>query len=544
VLVTSRQRLATLDAHRVEVGGLPPHEAAELLGHYAGERLRRETEAAQQVLRYCQLLPLAIRVAGARLLAEPAMGLEALAAGLADERSRLDLLELDDLAVRASLAASFRALDQATARAFCLLGGLRLPDLEVHTAAALWDLSPAAARQTLHRLGSARLVEGSGARYRLHDLVRLFAMERHAEREPAEGEAALTRVATCLLGAARRATNLLRPGQTFAGGDELSEARYADLIPLSDLDAARAWLEAERVNLAAFAGQLAGSGEPLCRYPLRLQTAMTMYLAGSGHFADWQYLCELSAQVARRVDDTLAEAIALMNLGAIASRQGRQAEAVTSLTEALALSRKAQRPSTEAAVLSYLASAHSELGDIDHANLCHEEAIALRRQVGDAGSIAHTLSNAALHYLVQRRYSDARGHLDEALRIKYQQNDIGGAAVTEIHLAGLLIAQGHLTEAVRATQTGLDLCRRYGDRHNEWIALLLRSVAHRRLGRRRQSDEDAAACIAVCVQLGQLTAANFAAALTDQPSLGTGEGDPVPVWLASALQQAGSPRLR
>ncbi|GIH08298.1 regulatory protein AfsR [Rhizocola hellebori] len=540
VLVTSRQPLVTLDAHRIEIGGLPQHEAAELLSHYAGSRMRHEPEAAQQMLRYCQLLPLAIRVAGARLLAEPELALQTLAAGLADERSRLDILELDDLAVRASLGASYRTLDQPTARAFRLLGVLQLPDLEVRTAAALWDLSPTAALQILHRLHAARLLERSGERYRLHDLVRLFAMERHAEGDPAEGEAALVRVATCLLGAARRATNLLRPGQSLGGEQELSEGRYANLIGLSDLDAARAWFDAERVNLIALAGQLAESGEPLCRYPMRLQLVMTMFLAGAGHFADWQHLCELSAAVARRVGDTLAEAVAAMNLGAIASRQGRQAQAVATLTRALALSRKAKRHSTEAAVLSYLASAHSELGDHDSAASCHEEAIRLRRQVGDDRSTAHTLANAALHYLVQRRYADARRHLDEALRIKYEKGDLGGAAASEVQMAGVLAAQGLLTDAVHAAQAGLDLCRRYGDRHNEWIALLLRAVAHRRLGRWRQSDDDAAECIAVCVHLGQLTAANFAAALTDQPLVGADEGDPVPAWLVSALEQAGA----
>lgn len=73
VLVTSRRVLATLDgAHRMHLDLLPPRQAVDLLGRIAGpQRVATERQAAMGVVRGCGLLPLAIRIAGARLAARP-----------------------------------------------------------------------------------------------------------------------------------------------------------------------------------------------------------------------------------------------------------------------------------------------------------------------------------------------------------------------------------------------------------------------------------------------------------------------------------------
>ncbi|GHJ45388.1 SARP family transcriptional regulator [Catellatospora sp. TT07R-123] len=540
VIVTSRRPLVTLDAQRIEIGGMPPDEAVRLLTQYAGDRAVWDPAAAHEVLRYCDHLPLAIRVTGARLLADPELSLAGLAARLADERSRLDLLEVDDLAVRASFGAGYQALDPAAAAAFGLLGLLRVYSFDTAVAAALWDVPVRAAEPTLDRLVSARLIERGGDRFRLHDLMRLFAMEHAA----AQGDtaAALERTAVCYLGAARRGTQLLRPGQLLVGAEDLADPRYAELVVLPDVAAARSWFETERANLVAFAEQAVDAPDPLCRFALQLQSTMTMFLASAGHLADWQHLCELSARVADRLGDPASEAVAVMNLGAIAQRQGRAADAVLLLGRALELSRIAQRPSTQAAVLSYLASTYTDLGEPDRSAACHRRAIELRRAVGDHKSTAHALANAAYHFIAQRELDEAQGYLAEALEIKYAEQDLLSAGVTEVQLAGVLLAQGRHAEAVRSADTGLDLCRQYGDRYNEWVALLFRSVAHRWLGETRRSRDDAAACLAVCEALRQVPARNLAAGLLGRPPVTEDDtGDPVPVWLTIILERAGLP---
>ena len=83
----------------------------ELLGRVAGPgRVAAEPDAAAAIVGYCGRLPLAVRIAGARLAARPAWTLARLAERLADEHRRLDELAAGDLEVRASIALSYRPL--------------------------------------------------------------------------------------------------------------------------------------------------------------------------------------------------------------------------------------------------------------------------------------------------------------------------------------------------------------------------------------------------------------------------------------------------
>src|SRR5215475_55841 len=88
VLVTSRARLAGLEgAWLVDLELLESAQAVELLGRIVGPgRLAAEPAAAAELARLCGYLPLALRVAGARLAARPHWRLGQLVDRLADER--------------------------------------------------------------------------------------------------------------------------------------------------------------------------------------------------------------------------------------------------------------------------------------------------------------------------------------------------------------------------------------------------------------------------------------------------------------------------
>jgi Bacterial transcriptional activator domain/NB-ARC domain len=148
VLVTSRRMLATLDGVcHLHLDVLPLAEAIALLGRLVGgERVAAEPNAAERLVQLCGRLPLAVRIAAARLAARPTWPLAALAYRLADARRRLDELDAGELAVRTCfqvshqlLAASPDAVDQHAARAFGLLGLLDTPDFGVAVAARLLD---------------------------------------------------------------------------------------------------------------------------------------------------------------------------------------------------------------------------------------------------------------------------------------------------------------------------------------------------------------------------------------------------------------------
>ncbi|MDQ0379549.1 AfsR/SARP family transcriptional regulator [Amycolatopsis thermophila] len=179
VLVTSRGRLPDLIAARhVDVGMLPEAEATELLARIVGAaRAAAEPDAAAAIVRACGRLPLAIRVAGARLSHRREWTLRTLADRLADERRRLDELRVGDLAVRAGLALSYEQLPVSCARAFRALGTLGPLPFPGWVAGAL--LGRSGADDVLEVLAGAHLVDvvDGQPRYRLHDLVRCYARE-------------------------------------------------------------------------------------------------------------------------------------------------------------------------------------------------------------------------------------------------------------------------------------------------------------------------------------------------------------------------------
>ena len=146
-LVTSRSPLPALDgARRVSVRPLPGRSGVELFDALADrEDGVRDPEAAARIVELADGLPLAIRIAAA-LASGPAMRarpLAVLVSQLAAESERLDGFEDGERGVRASFDLSYRTLPPDVAGYFLVLGPL-------------------------------------GQRYRMHDLVRLYARETAA----------------------------------------------------------------------------------------------------------------------------------------------------------------------------------------------------------------------------------------------------------------------------------------------------------------------------------------------------------------------------
>jgi hypothetical protein len=171
VLITSQRPLGTLEgAYAFHLDVLPERHALELLAQLAGpERMAAEPEAAAAVTRWCGCLPLAIRIAGARLAARPAWPVAALAELLADASRRLETLEsfaTGDAAVRRSLGFSLLTLqespeeaDRAAAAAFSLLSLADGPDISIEAAAAMLDQPERHAAVLLERLVDAQLLQ-------------------------------------------------------------------------------------------------------------------------------------------------------------------------------------------------------------------------------------------------------------------------------------------------------------------------------------------------------------------------------------------------
>lgn len=171
VLITSRRRLYGLDgtepcpASRMSAG-----DSRELLERLLGGGL--EPQAAELLVAYCGGLPLALRLAAAKLRSRPAWTLPHLVERLGDMRRRLAELQVGDRSVRSVLQLSFDALTGAQRHALCVLAMVPDAGMGVYEAAALLDTDPAEAELLLESLLDVNLLEQPHiGRYTLHGLM-------------------------------------------------------------------------------------------------------------------------------------------------------------------------------------------------------------------------------------------------------------------------------------------------------------------------------------------------------------------------------------
>lgn len=178
VLLTSARRLPDLSPVRWStVGPLAPHESLDLLGAVAGhERVLAEREVSEQVVAACSHLPLAVRVAAARLLDRPGWSVARIADQLADDLREPVVMAADCAIVDEPLQRAQDGLGPALGQAFCLLA---VPDcgwLDAAAAAAVLEVPPVRAQGVLEELVDAHLLTtAADGSYRFPGLVKAFA---------------------------------------------------------------------------------------------------------------------------------------------------------------------------------------------------------------------------------------------------------------------------------------------------------------------------------------------------------------------------------
>ncbi|WP_406122426.1 NB-ARC domain-containing protein [Streptomyces canus] len=226
VVVTSRNRLGDLvardGAHVLPLDLLQPDEARTLLSRTLGaDRVAADERAVDELIRLCGRLPLALRVAAARLAGDPARRPADLVAEMA-EGNRLEALQPDGGAnspLRTAFSVSYRVLAPGARRLFRLLGLFPGAEFTTEAAAALLDVPPSEARRLLGALAAAHLIEPTTpGRYRFHELLREYAQERALVEETSAGRgAALERLAAVQTHVGIPSAGVVRPS---GGGAE------------------------------------------------------------------------------------------------------------------------------------------------------------------------------------------------------------------------------------------------------------------------------------------------------------------------------------
>ncbi|MFI6598604.1 BTAD domain-containing putative transcriptional regulator [Nonomuraea sp. NPDC050536] len=254
MLVTSRRRLTDLDgAYTVSLEPLPVEDCVAMFQRIVGERAQADPVAVLDVVHLCGLLPLAVRIAGARLRHRPQWSVAYLADRLRDQRRRLRELSTAERGVCDAFTRSYQQLGPDQQRMFRLLSVHPGHDIEPQAAAALAAADPARAERLLEDLVDEHLLlQHQPGRYTLHDLLRAHARcLADAEEPPADRQRALTRLFDHYLSTAAAALGVDLPASERLSSPAVRFANAAD---------AQAWVNAERANFIAVSRHAAAHG--------------------------------------------------------------------------------------------------------------------------------------------------------------------------------------------------------------------------------------------------------------------------------------------
>jgi tetratricopeptide (TPR) repeat protein len=466
-LVTSRHTLASLDARLLDLDILDLDDAVDLLERVVqasrvGQDLRfhGERAAAEQVAGWCGCLPLALRIVAALLAEDPSRPLAAMAADLAQERTRLDELQYEERAVRAAFELSYRNLEQEQARMFRLLPVNPGPDLGTRAAAVLADGEEGATRRVLEALARAHLVERGVAygRWRLHDLVLVYAGEL------AEGDDGQARQA-----ALERLLDHYRVGADAADANLRTLPGHTVPEHLRDSTGALAWFGRERFNLMAVVALAAASGRT--RIALSLTVSLAPYLHWQRSFDDAITIGETAVLAARQAGDRYGEGSALNNMGAALREVRRFDGAITAHQQAIDIYREAGDRHGEGIALTNLGNALREVHRFDGAITAHQQAIDIYREAGDRHGEGIALTNLGNTLQEVRRFDEAINAHQQAANILRETGDHHGEGGALNNLGLVLRKVGRFDEAIGTHQQGLAIYRETGDRHREGTAL-------------------------------------------------------------------------
>jgi tetratricopeptide (TPR) repeat protein len=475
VLITSRARLAGVaGAIRLDLDVFDVGSCLDLLARIIGvERLQAQPDAAAEVARYCGQLPLALRIAGARLSARPHWSIRQLAGRLADEARRLDELRHGDLAVRVSISLSYESASKQARRLLRRLALLDVPVFSGWLSAALLGQPPAEADDVLDELVSAQLVEVIGnetavpGQYRLHELIRMFARERlAAEEQAADRQAALLRALGALLYLADEAN------RRYYGGSFVELHSNTPRWPLPErlVGDPAAWFERERASLVSGVRQAARAGSAeLC---WRLAFCAVPLFEHGAYFDDWRETADIALEAARKAQDVRGQAAILFSTGLLHTVQGMGGRAMRDLEAAARLFEDAADENGVAMVTRHIAFLYRLSGRLDDAARRYEQVLAIFRTTGQHVAAAYALLNMALIKLELHGFAEARELLADAVRLGQAGRSAPAEEIGHDPAGEACLPAGEPAYAAAVFEQALAMVRTMGDPVGEAYILL------------------------------------------------------------------------
>jgi tetratricopeptide (TPR) repeat protein len=485
LLVTSRQHFALPGLHAKNLETLARSDAKDLLLRIAA-RIDGEAEV---IAKLCGYLPQALRLAASAIAVRVNLEPRDYAKQLADEKKRLELLASDGESVTASISLSYNLLDAEIQRHWRMLGVF--PDtFDAPAAAAVWEIETDSAQETLSRLLQYSMLEwnDSTKRYRLHDLMRAFALQQWAGTEPAAAALLHSKHYCDVIWGAEALC--MKGGESIMSGLALFD------LELENIQAGQAWAAAHATE-DGDAARLCSSYPDGGAYVLSLRQHPRAQIR-------WR---EAALAAARQLKDRAAEGRHLGNMGIVYRILGDCRGAIQYYEKDLAIAREIRDRRGEGSTLGNLGNAYHVLGEHQLAASYHEQNLVIARETGNHQGESNALGNLGNAYLSLGDKLRAVEYYEQQLTIARDIGDRQGEGAALGNLGTAYSSLGQNRRAIEYYQQSLALKQEIRDRQGIANSLWNVSLTLDNLGDRKKAIEHAETALKIFEEIEDPSAA-------------------------------------
>ncbi|NYS19285.1 tetratricopeptide repeat protein [Streptomyces sp. SJ1-7] len=464
-LITSRRPLATLPgAQSISVDVWNLDECAQFLKVLLGaNRIADSIDEVHELSEICGRLPLALRIAGAQLLRRPLWPLARMVSRLRDEQRRLEVLRADDIAIRSVFATAYESLTDVQSRIFRAVGLTLGFSFSVESVARLTDADEYFVENVLEDLADRHLISPDDVpdRFKIHDLMRLFAKERAVVQDP---PSAVSESVHRLL--------LWHLEVLEGGGPSI-----------------RKWVRLERPSLVA--GVLLASENHWDNLCWKTADHLANFHSPEGDYRDWIMCNEAGLVAARRCGAREGEALMLGGLGQASRRLNRLNDARSYLEDSLKVFREMKELERCADVLWEVGKTSSSQWDVGRAMSAYSESVEIYVALGYLSGQARALHALGHLYSEIGRHEEALKCFQEELALAIQASaNSTSLSTTYQGMASCLAAGGMLEESIDAYEKAISETRATKDQKALQIRLARKAGVLQRMGK---TDEASAA---------------------------------------------------
>ncbi len=496
VLITSRRHLGDLPGLvlRIALEAMSPAKAQEMFLRLAPRALTGPEAAVPELARLTGYLPLGISLLARVYARHPSWTLADL---IRETKASLLTLAAERDSIAAAFDVSYRYLTPSQQQFFRRLGLHPGTTLDAYAAAALAGIPLQEAVGQLDALqGEGMLTEVSYRRYGMHDLIRLYAVDRAAADPEVDRNQGLARLLDYYqYTAAMTEATLARQSRTVT-----ALTTPPDAVPdLSDRTQALAWARIERASVLACLDYATRTGQQA--RVVALSGAIAALLRQDGPWTDAITRHATAVQAARHLGDRLSEANGLSDLGVIRQLTGDYPGASADLEAALGIYRSLGDRRGQAYALNHLGLVQYLVGDSGAAE-SFDEALSICRDIGDRLGQAYALDHMGGLQRVGGNNQDATESLEAALDIYRDLGDRLGEANALDHLGAHRRITADYPAATEALVAALGIYSDIGDRRGQANALTDIAAVRRMTGDYPGADEALVAALGICRDIG------------------------------------------